>query len=139
VRAAAGTGCTVHEAARMVGGRLLRPAGASVKVVRRGDIRIVRTTSGGVTQRTAYVRRGKRRHALPAFEFRGCGALKAFRLSGPTFKRALKITVSPRTRVQVVRGGKVVRTLAGSGTVRKLRAGRYSVRAGGVTLKTRRV
>jgi hypothetical protein len=107
--------------------------------VRRGSIRIVRTTSGGITQRTAYVRRHGKLRALPAFEYRGCGALKAFRLSGPTFKRALKIAVSPQMPVQVLRRGRVVRRLSGSGTVRGLRAGRYAVRAGGVTLTARRI
>jgi M6 family metalloprotease-like protein len=139
VRAAAATTCTVPPTARVSHGRLIKPAGATVKVTRRGSIRIVRTTSGGMTQRTAYVRKRGRLRALPAFEYRGCGALKAFRLSGPTFKRALKVTVSPRMPVEIVRAGKTVRRLSRSGTVRHLRAGRYSVRAGGVTLRARRV
>jgi PKD domain-containing protein len=137
VRAAAAATCTVPPAAHVSHGRLVRPAGATVTVVRRGNLRIVRTTSGGVTQRTAHVRKRGRLRALPAFEYRGCGALKAFRLSGPAFKRALKITVSPRMPVTVLRRGTVVRRLSGSSTVR-LRRGIYRVRAGGVTLTARR-
>ena len=53
--------CTIPEAARVSGGKLHRPKGAKVKVVRRGGVYIVRTTSRGITQRTAYVRRGKRK------------------------------------------------------------------------------
>jgi hypothetical protein len=115
VRAAAATTCAVPPTARVWHGRLIKPAGATVKVTRRGSIRIVRTTSGGMTQRTAYVRKRGRLRALPAFEYRGCGALKAFRLSGPTFKRALKVTVSPRMPVEIVRAGKTVRRLGPRG------------------------
>jgi hypothetical protein len=139
VRAAAAATCAVPPAAHVAHGRLVKPAGASVKVTRRGRIRIVRTTSGGTAQRTAYVRRHGKLRELPAFEYRGCGALKALRLSGPTFKRALSITVTPRMRVEIVRRGKIVRTLHGSRTVRRLPRGAYRVRAGGVTLRTRRV
>jgi hypothetical protein len=79
--------------------------------------------------------------ALPDFEYRSCGEIQAFRLSGPTFKRRLTISLRAEKPVpiEILRAGKVVRTLGGSGTVRGLRRGRYAVRPGGVTLRTRRV
>lgn len=112
------------------------PARKLVSARRRGAY-VVRFRADGEVRRTAFLRRGRRLRALPAFERRDpCGLITAATLSSPTLRRStvLRVGLSEPARV-------IVRVRRGRRTVARFRtratAPRHRLRIRGKRLRRR--